>query len=218
MPAYKETPAPAAGPLYAGNWDSRGPIHGWRPRGTKDWLMFYTQAGRCLVRAEGRDYHGGAGEVFLYRPGTPQDYGQHEPNGRWRHVWVHWIPRTEVLEWLAWPELSPGLHRLQGPARTSTRRLARIHAGRFRLALQSPPRRVPRRQCGRTRAAPVQPHQSSRGASAPRPAHPAGGRSSRAQSRRAPSAREARAALWLFALTIRGALSRAGGPAARPLS
>ena len=40
------------------------------------------------------------GDVILYQPGTPQDYGQHDRAGRWRHVWVHWVPRAEVLEWL----------------------------------------------------------------------------------------------------------------------
>ena len=58
---------------------------------------------------------GGAGDLFLYRPGTAQDYGQHEARRRWRHIWVHWIPRTEALQWLSWPEISPGLGHLHLP-------------------------------------------------------------------------------------------------------
>src|SRR5258708_5092887 len=115
MPALKETPAPPAGPLYAMRWDGRGLIHGWRPKGTKDWLMLYTELGHCLIRFAGGQFRAGPGDVVLFLPGTPQDYGQHLPEGRWKHVWVHWVPRTEILEWLSWPELSPGVRHLHLP-------------------------------------------------------------------------------------------------------
>jgi AraC family transcriptional regulator of arabinose operon len=112
MPIYKETPAPPAGPLHAGYQDARGLVHGWRPKGTKDWLLVYTELGDCLVRYPGGELKMRPGDIFLYQPGTPQDYGQHDKKGRWKQVWVHWIPGTPVLEWLAWPELSPGLKHL----------------------------------------------------------------------------------------------------------
>lgn len=111
----KETPAPLAGPLHLGYWDGWGLIHGWRPRGTKDWLLLYTELGHCLARYPGGEFLAGAGDVLLYQPGTPQDYGQHSPQGRWKNVWAHWIPRVQVLEWLSWPELSPGLRHLHLP-------------------------------------------------------------------------------------------------------
>jgi AraC family transcriptional regulator of arabinose operon len=109
MAVLKETPAPPAGPLHAGYQDARGVLHGWRPKGTKDWLLVYTELGDCLVRYPGGELRAGHGDIFLFKPGTPQDYGQHDRRGRWKQVWVHWVPRTEVLEWLSWPELSPGL-------------------------------------------------------------------------------------------------------------
>jgi AraC family transcriptional regulator of arabinose operon len=115
MPVLKETPAPPAGPLYAQYWDGRGLIHGWRPKGTKDWLLLYTELGHCLIRHAGGEFDATAGDVVLYQPGTPQDYGQHAAQGRWKHVWIHWVPRTEVLAWLSWPELSPGLQHLHLP-------------------------------------------------------------------------------------------------------
>jgi AraC family transcriptional regulator of arabinose operon len=75
--------------------------------------MFYTESGDCLVRHESGEFTAHGGDIILYQPGTPQDYGQHSPRGKWKHVWVHWMPRTPVLEWLAWPELSPGLRHLR---------------------------------------------------------------------------------------------------------
>ncbi len=109
MPSFKESPAPLAGPLYAQYWDARGPVHGYRPKGTRDWLLVYTERGDCLVRFKGGQFKVGPGDAILYRPGTPQDYGQHTLGGKWRHVWVHWVPRAEIMRWLAWPELSPGI-------------------------------------------------------------------------------------------------------------
>jgi AraC family transcriptional regulator, arabinose operon regulatory protein len=116
MPHFRETAPPPPGPLHSLYWDSRGRIHGWRPKGTRDWLLLYTEAGKCLIRFEGGEFSAGPGDVILYQPGTPHDYGQHDPNGKWRNVWVHWIPRAEVIPWLAWPELSPGVRHLRLPS------------------------------------------------------------------------------------------------------
>ncbi len=123
MPVNKETPAPPAGPIYAQHWDSHGYVHGWRPNGTKDWLLIYTETGHGLVRHADGEFQTGPGDIILYQAGAAQDYGQHDPAGRWRHVWVHWVPRAEVLEWLNWPELAPGLRHLQLPP--ELRRLVR---------------------------------------------------------------------------------------------
>jgi len=113
MPSFRETPSFPAGPLYVGRHDGHGIIHGWRPKGTKDWLLVCTEIGKCLVRYPGGELNAISGDVFLYQPGTPQDYGQHDPRGRWKQAWVHWIPRAPVLEWLEWPEISPGLRHLR---------------------------------------------------------------------------------------------------------
>lgn len=112
----KETPAPPAGPLYAGYWDTRNHFHVWRPNGTRDWQLLYTEAGSGLFHYTGGEYATESGDVILYQPGAPQEYGQPDPQGRWKHIWVHWVPRTEVFDWLNWPELSPGLRHLSLPS------------------------------------------------------------------------------------------------------
>ena len=111
----KVTPSPPSGPLHSQYWDARGHVHGWRPHGSGDWLLLYTEIGHCLVRFAGGEFTTDPGDVILFQPGTPQDYGQHHPARRWRHVWVHWIPRADALEWLNWPEISPGLRHLRLP-------------------------------------------------------------------------------------------------------
>ncbi len=81
-----------AGPLHASYWDARNPIHGWRPRGSRDWLLLYTEAGSGHIRYKGGVFNTRSGDVILYQPGTPQDYGVHVHGARWKHVWAHWVP------------------------------------------------------------------------------------------------------------------------------
>ncbi|HSI83985.1 MAG: helix-turn-helix domain-containing protein [Candidatus Methylacidiphilales bacterium] len=122
-PQHSPSPSPPPGPLYARYWNVHGVCHGWRPEGTRDWLFLYTQRGHMLVKygtggTRGdavREFHGGPGDIILYRPGAGQDYGQHDRNKKWLHVWVHWVPRPEVIEWLDWPLLAPGIHHLHVP-------------------------------------------------------------------------------------------------------
>ena len=69
MPILKETRSLPAGPLYASYWDARGHVHGWRPKGTKDWLLLYTESGQCLARYQGGEFNAGAGDVILFQAG-----------------------------------------------------------------------------------------------------------------------------------------------------
>lgn len=115
MKIIKETPAPPAGPLYAGYWDTRNDFHVWRPKGTRDWQLLYTEAGHGLFHFDNKSYRTKTGDILLYQPGSPQKYGQPDPQGRWKHIWVHWMPRREVIGWLNWPTLSRGLHYLSLP-------------------------------------------------------------------------------------------------------
>lgn len=50
--------------------------------------------------------------MVLLRPGTRHDYGTASPSGTWDLLWAHFHPRPHWHEWLAWPEVAPGLMRI----------------------------------------------------------------------------------------------------------
>jgi AraC family transcriptional regulator of arabinose operon len=102
----------------------------WRTHGTDDWLLIYTIAGL------GRFGHSGGGDLIarphdfvLISPGTRHDYGVEATREHWSLLWVHFHPRPQWLEWLRWPEVSPGLMRLRFEADGMSRRpvVARLH-------------------------------------------------------------------------------------------
>lgn len=80
-----------------------------RPEGTGDWLLVATLSGEGYVRCAGRVQDLVRGDLLLFQPGTAQDYGHRNEQGRWRNVWIHFRPREDWLRWLAWPALSPGV-------------------------------------------------------------------------------------------------------------
>ena len=71
-----------------------------------------TLEGSGLYRFAGGEYRSSPGDITLYRPGFFQDYQFSSHARRWDLLWVHFLPRTEWLEWLNWPEIAPGLMRL----------------------------------------------------------------------------------------------------------
>ena len=96
-------------PLQAGSF--RGPAirHTFRPQGTRDWLLIYTQAGSGLYRFPGGDFRSRPHDITLYRPGAFQDYQTCPESQRWDLLYAHFLPRPDWLPWLNWPEKSPGL-------------------------------------------------------------------------------------------------------------
>jgi AraC family transcriptional regulator of arabinose operon len=106
-------------PLTPGRYGGRNIRHTFRVQGTRDWLLIYTRAGSGLYRfADGGAYRSRAGDVTLYRPGAFQDYQFSPEAGKWDLLWAHFLPRSDWLPWLNWPEIAPGLMilNLQEPA------------------------------------------------------------------------------------------------------
>jgi AraC family transcriptional regulator, arabinose operon regulatory protein len=108
------TPAPETTLIVAGT--QRQPTEygrGFRPAGTRDWLLVATVDGLGYARA-GREVatlH--PGDLLLIAPGTPQEYGYVEERTEWSNLWVHFWPRPHWLPWLRWPQHGPGVMLLQ---------------------------------------------------------------------------------------------------------
>lgn len=102
------SPAPRSTPLFAGLQEMRAPEIGWRPQGTRDWLLLHTLSGHGRIRCEGREFALVPGVSVLIAPDTPQDYGLDQSDGHWTNIWVHFHIRSDWAPHLAWPELAPG--------------------------------------------------------------------------------------------------------------
>jgi AraC family transcriptional regulator of arabinose operon len=101
---------PNAHPLYTGEDEGRSEAYGaYRPRGTLDWLVIYTMAGQGYFTYAGGEQILLPGDLIIVRPGTPQDYGAVPSTRHWHNLWAHFLPRGDMLDWLDWPTLSPGI-------------------------------------------------------------------------------------------------------------
>jgi AraC family transcriptional regulator, arabinose operon regulatory protein len=111
---------PAGQKLLTGHFDEGPGYCALRDHGSGDWLAIYTVAGagRISGAPQGRPSFTVPGDIVLFRPGTYHDYRTHRAVGRWELLWAHVHPRTGWLELLAWPEIAPGIMRLQLDART----------------------------------------------------------------------------------------------------
>ena len=91
----------------------RGPAYtNWRPRGTPDWLLIYTEDGSGHYTTAAGQLHTLPGDVTLYAPGEMHDYRTAGRN--WHLLWAHFMPRPHWQPWLKWPA-SHGLRMLRLP-------------------------------------------------------------------------------------------------------
>lgn len=103
---------PPLGPLACALVDFHGDVRADRPEGRLDWLLTYTIGGRARFDHAGERRFAVAGDVTIIRPGMRQDYGVDTEVGQWKNIWVHFVLRPEVLDWLQWPEILPGHNRV----------------------------------------------------------------------------------------------------------
>lgn len=141
MPARIITPAPPPAEILIGVQlqDRQTLTPGWRPKGTRDWLLILTVAGTGSVRIEGRERQLRTGDAVLFAPATPHDYGVLEGAAGWTNVWAHFRPPLHWLGWLKWPVFAGGVSVLPLPAHVAAAAEAEL---RRALELSTAPLRL----------------------------------------------------------------------------
>ncbi len=139
------TPAPDSLPIICGlqhQVSDPGISRGWRPQGTRDWLLVTTLRGLGYVRANGQQRLLNRGDMLLISPNTPQEYGHYDEESQWANIWVHFRPRPHWLSWLGWPRFAPGVMVLEAGARleeieTELGRMVEVDKSARRLRLDA---------------------------------------------------------------------------------
>ena len=106
--------------LLTGHWHRVGGYSSWRTRGTSDWLLIATVSGSGRFGYAGGEIFTHAGDIALLRPGTLHDYSATES---WEFIFTHFHPRPEWSQWLALPDIAPGLMLLRLPQSDTQRRV-----------------------------------------------------------------------------------------------
>ena len=109
MAAPSWSPIPAGEALVANRFHAGAQWRTWRPHGTSDWEILVSDRGAGRFGGPGGDLEAGPERVVLLRPGVVHDYGPAQGVRQWSVAWVHFQPRDEWLELLAWPEMAPGI-------------------------------------------------------------------------------------------------------------
>lgn len=109
-----EVPVPQIGRVLAGSLTQDASYHVRRSRGTEDWLLLHTVAGGGLLRpADAAALRTRPGDGVLLRPGTVHDYGTDPAIGHWTLLFCHVYPPATWAALLDWPEIAPGIGRIQ---------------------------------------------------------------------------------------------------------
>ncbi len=95
-------------PIVAGKFDFPGGHWTYRSQGTANWLAKICLGGSGTILAGDERFRSGRGDVFLFEPGTPHDFGatRHE---EWNTVWVHFHMRPDWAPYTEWTRLSRGI-------------------------------------------------------------------------------------------------------------
>lgn len=113
-----------------------------RPHGMDGWILNYTVEGRGRINRGDRRFHVGPGELLLFKPLAPHDYGRAAGCETWTHLWVYFFPRPSWYDWLTWPEAAPGILRLDLAGHALRPRVAELFEELIRLVHGAQPRRL----------------------------------------------------------------------------
>ncbi len=92
----------------------RGPRYtNWRPGGSGDWLLIYTEGGSGRFASPSGPLDTQPGDAVLYAPQDSQDYSTAPGTSEWHLLWVHFTPKPHWHALLHWPAGPGGIRLLQ---------------------------------------------------------------------------------------------------------
>lgn len=112
-----------------GRNNRRDPHRVSRPGGSSVWILEYTVSGRGRIHAAGLETFLDAGDIVLFPPEVPQDYGMEGAHGAWDHLWVCFHPPASWMDLLDWPRSAQGLPRLSIPPELRPRIIEALEDG-----------------------------------------------------------------------------------------
>ncbi|TFE29463.1 helix-turn-helix domain-containing protein [Cohnella luojiensis] len=81
--------------IFGGHYDEDESYSIPRPKGMKDWLIFYTLSGEGFIRTPSGEKRCGTGQIGLLKSGVPHEYGT-VAGQRWNFVWAHFQKLSET--------------------------------------------------------------------------------------------------------------------------
>ena len=113
-----------------------------RPGGTHDWLIILGLSGGGLIRHATTEVRLRPGQLVVFKPEIPHDYGTDPQPGFWELIWAHFHPPACWLPLFNWDEPVPGALMPSIPPRTAAaRRVREAFREVYRLATSPLPRR-----------------------------------------------------------------------------
>ena len=113
-----EAMIPEVARLLAGHLDEGEEYATWRSRGTPDWLLVHTIAGRGRFGTSTGHLAAHPGDSHLLTPGTLHDYATAVGSDHWEILFAHFHPRPDWIPLLRWPEAAPGIGYLHSEGAT----------------------------------------------------------------------------------------------------
>jgi len=99
--------------LAAGRGADHRPVTYTQRPGYQGTGLIYTRLGGARFRSRGQEFVSQTYDLVLLRSSEPVEFGPNPPRYVWGTYWTHFDIRPEWLEWLNWPEVIPGVFRIQ---------------------------------------------------------------------------------------------------------
>ncbi len=85
----------------------------YREQGMDGWILNFTESGKGAINRKAKPFEVQRGDILLFPPSVPHDYGAARPGNEWTHAWVYFFPRSGWQELMLFPESHDGVLRLR---------------------------------------------------------------------------------------------------------